>query len=287
MSLYTKVTDQIISILEQGTVPWTRPWSKTAGRNTPCNAVSSRAYSGVNTILLWASATHGYPLPRFLTFGQARRLGGSVRAGEKGFKIYFVKTVEKEDDKDKNFTMLREYTVFNVSQCVDLPEHIINPTPPQPLHHERRHELADEFLQLTNATVREGAGEAYYNPGADFISLPGFQRFIGKDAFYNTAFHELIHWTGHKSRLARDLKNRFGTFAYAAEELVAELGAAYLCAEFSFENKVRNAAYIQNWLQLLRADSRAIFTAASKAAKAAAYLRDLALTEAQPQLEPA
>src|SRR3954466_8140970 len=142
-----------------------------------------------------------------------------------------------------------------------------------------RDALADDFLRSTWVYFREGHGEAYYAPGHDFISMPAFSAFKGGDHFYNVAFHELTHWTGHKSRLDRDLRNRFGSRAYAAEELVAELGAAFLCAEFGFDGDVRNAGYIATWIELLKSDKRAFFTACSKASKAADYLRGLALAE--------
>jgi len=139
--------------------------------------------------------------------------------------------------------------------------------------------LADDFLRSTGADIREGQGEAYYVPSQDFISMPAFQAFKGADHFYNVVFHELAHWTGHKSRLDRDLKARFGAHTYAAEELVAELGAAFLSAEFGFDGDVRNAGYIATWIELLKADKRAFFTACSKASQAAHYLRGLALAE--------
>jgi antirestriction protein ArdC len=283
MSLYTKVTDKILQLLETGCPPWVKPWSSTAGRNIPCNAISNRAYSGVNTLLLWTSQVQGFQFPRFLTFGQAKRLGGSVRQGEHGFKIYFVKKMqtkkENPEDEPRNFTILREYTVFNVEQCEGLPDNVVTPEPPKIINKERRHQLADYFLACTKANIREGAGEAYYNPNSDYISLPGWSQFHGRDSFYDVAFHELTHWTGHNKRLARDLKNRFGTRQYAAEELIAELGSSFLCAEFGFDTTNQNAAYIQNWIDLLREDNRAIFTAASHASKAADYLRNLALQE--------
>src|SRR5947208_8368767 len=144
---------------------------------------------------------------------------------------------------------------------------------------DTRDELADAFLQSTGAGIREGQGEAYYVPSRDFISMPAFTAFKGADHFYNVAFHELTHWTAHKSRLDRDLKNRFGTRTYAAEELVAELGAAFLSAEFGFDGDVRNAGYIATWIDLLKSDKRAFFTACSKASQAADYLRSLALAE--------
>ena len=144
---------------------------------------------------------------------------------------------------------------------------------------DTRDEFADAFLHSTGADIREGQGEAFYVPSRDFISMPAFDAFKGADHFYNVAFHELTHWAGHKSRLDRDLKNRFGARNYAAEELIAELGAAFLCAEFGFDGDVRNAGYIASWIELLKADERAFFTACSNASKAADYLRGLALAE--------
>ena len=175
--------------------------------------------------------------------------------------------------------MLREYTVFNVDQCENLPESVRAARPTRVRNPDTRDALADEFLQSIGADIREGHGEAYYAPTDDFISMPSFEAFKGADHFYNVVFHELTHWTGHASRLDRDLKNRFGSRCYAAEELVAELGAAFLCAEFGFDGDVRSAGYIATWIDLLKADPRAFFTACSKASKAADYLRGLALAE--------
>src|ERR1700745_1385417 len=137
----------------------------------------------------------------------------------------------------------------------------------------------DDFLRSTGADIREGHGEAFYVPSRDFISMPAFPGFKGADHFSNMAFPGLGHWTGHTSRLDRDLKNRFGSRNYAAEELIAELGAAFLCAEFGFDGDVRNAGYIASWIELLKADKRSFFTACSHASKAADYLRGLALAE--------
>jgi antirestriction protein ArdC len=173
--------------------------------------------------------------------------------------------------------MLREYTVFNVDQCENLPDSVNTGKPIRVRNPDTRDELADAFLRQTGADIREGNGEAFFVPSRDFISMPAFAGFKGADHFYNVAFHELTHWTGHKARLDRDLKNRFGSRNYAAEELIAELGAAFLCAEFGFDGDVRNAGYIGNWIELLKADKRAFFTACSQASKAADYLRGLAL----------
>jgi antirestriction protein ArdC len=228
----------------------------------------------------------GYRAPRFLTFKQALELGGNVRKGERGTKVVFVKQLQVRDQNtDSNsptrlIPMMREYTVFNVDQCENLPDSINTGKPMRVRNPDTRDEVADAFLGSTGADVREGHGEACYIPSRDFISMPAFAGFKGADHFYNVAFHELTHWTGHKARLDRDLKNRFGSRNYAAEELIAELGAAFLCAEFGFDGDVRNAGYIANWIELLKADKRAFFTACSQASKAAEYLRGLALAEA-------
>jgi antirestriction protein ArdC len=190
-----------------------------------------------------------------------------------------VKDDDKTDAETRVVPMLREYTVFNVEQCENLPDSIKAGRPMRVRNPDTRDALADQFLHSTSADIREGHGEAYYVPSQDFISMPAFAAFKGADHFYCTALHELTHWTGHASRLARDLKNRFGSRDYAAEELVAELGAAFLCAEFSFDGDVRHAGYIATWIELLKADKRAFFTACSKASRVVEYLRGLALAE--------
>ncbi len=244
--------------------------------------MTNRAYSGCNVVLLWMAQTAGYRTPRFLTFKQASGLGGNVRRGEHGTKVYFVKQLQVadrdgEEGETRSVPMMREYTVFNVDQCENIPDSINTAKPMRVRNPDMRDELADEFLRSTGADIREGHGEATYVPSHDFISMPAFVAFKSADHFYNVAFHELTHWTGHKSRLDRDLKNRFGSCSYAAEELIAELGAAFLCAELGFDGDVRNAGYIASWIGLLKADKRAFFTACSKASKAADYLRGLAL----------
>jgi antirestriction protein ArdC len=180
-----------------------------------------------------------------------------------------VKEGDGEEAETRLIPMLREYTMFNVDQCQDLPDSIKAGKPMRVRNPDTRDALADQFLRSTRADIREGHGEAYYVPSKDFISMPAFEGFKGADHFYCTAFHELTHWTGHNSRLDRDLKNRFGSRDYAAEELVAELGAAFLCAEFGFDGDVRHAGYVATWIELLKADKRAFWTAASKASQAA------------------
>jgi len=278
--LYSAVSERIVAELERGAVPWVKPWAATAGANTPCNAVTNRPYSGCNVVLLWLARDRDWATPRFLTFKQTIEAGGNVRRGEHGTKVYFVKQLQVKDDDEADpriVPMLREYTVFNVAQCENLPASVVAGKPMRVRNPDTRDALADEFLRSTGADIREGHGEAFYVPSKDYISMPTFEAFKGADHFYNVAFHELTHWTGHASRLDRDLKKRFGSHDRAAEELVAELGAAFLSAEFGFDGDVRNAGYIATWLDLLKADKRAFFTACSKAQAAADYLRRLAL----------
>ena len=206
------------------------------GNSRPERAAERRdepALFGLQRDPVWLARNRGWAIPRFLTFKQAIEAGGNVRKGEHGTKVYFVKQLQiKDGDGDEADTrlvpMLREYTVFNVAQCENLPDSVKAGKPMRVRNPDTRDALADQFLHSTGADIREGHGEAYYVQSHDFVSMPAFEAFKGADHFYNVAFHELTHWTGHKSRLDRDLKHRFGSREYAAEELIAELGAAFL-----------------------------------------------------------
>ena len=236
--------------------------------------------------MLWITRNRGWPTPRFLTFKQALELGGHVRKGEHGTKIYFVKDlkfadeVEGQDEPDvRSVRMLREYTVFNVAQCSDLPAKITEPPAPKPRHGEARDPLIEEFLAATGAKIREDGNEAKFIPSIDTVVMPSFAAFDNASAFYGVLFHELVHWTGHKSRLDRNLLERFGSSAHAAEELIAELGATFTCAEFSIDGDTRLSSYVDHYIHLLEYDPKAFFTCASKAQAAVDFLRDLALRE--------
>lgn len=258
--------------MERGVVPWTKPWKtdKSVGI-MPANAITGRAYSGINVPILWDSTDrNGYPSHQWLTYKQAQAAGGNVKKGEKSTHVVFTKPLVYKDeaDEERRASMLREYNVFNVQQIDGL--EIKEPAPkPEP----ERHAVVDAFIAATGADIRLGGDRACFVPSKDFIILPHASAFKGIEHFYATSLHECGHWAGAEKRLNRNLTGRFGTKAYAAEELIAELTAAFLCAHLGIKGELRHADYIANWLELLRSDDRAIFTAASKASQAANHLR--------------
>ena len=288
-SIYAIVTARIVEELKRGAVPWVKPWrSEQAGADLgglPANAITGRSYTGVNILTLWdAAARRGYPSHRWLTFRQAREAGGSVRKGEEGTAIVFTKQIAVEDVtaggevSPRRIPVLRGYTVFNVAQVEGLPDRLHAVPEGRPTG--ERHAAAARLIEATGAAIHHGGGTAGYSPARDAIAVPPAAAFFSAGHDYATVLHELGHWSGHESRLARDLAHRFGSRAYAAEELVAELTAAFLCAELGIEGRLRHAGYIQSWLELLEHDHRAIFSAASKASRAAAYLRSFSEPEA-------
>jgi antirestriction protein ArdC len=284
---HIEVTLRILTELKAGVVPWRQPWSATPGRNTPCNGATDRRYNGVNVVLLWqAMRTHNWPTARFVTFKQALELGGHVAKGQHGFRIYFVKDLafaeEREGDEEPNVRsvrMLKQYVVFNVAQCEGLPAHITGPPAPKLRHHDARDPLIEEFIATTGAKIREDGDKAAFIASIDMIVMPPFTSFDSGGAYYGTLFHELGHWCGHSSRLNRNdsFESRFGKDAYVAEELVVELAAAFLCAEFDIDGDPRLPGYLMHYIRLLEGDPKAFFTAASKAQAAVDYLRELAL----------
>lgn len=277
--LYRSVTARIVADLDAGIAPWVKPWKdgRTAGL-LPQNAVTGRPYRGINIPILWDAANRaGYPRQEWLTFKQAFGAGGVVRKGERGTPVVFVKRVlapgKDDDETDALVSLLRVFTVFNVEQVDGLaPE----PTAAEPVQAPIL--VAEAFVRRIGADIRHGGNVACYVPSQDLIALPEPRQFESAAHYFATALHELTHWTGHQERLNRQLSHRFGSQAYAAEELVAELGAAFLCAELGIEGRLRHTDYIGAWLKLLRDDAKAVFTAASKASQAADFLR----TASQP-----
>jgi antirestriction protein ArdC len=280
--LYAEVTDQIVSALETGTAPWIKPWTSRAA-GLPCNAVTGRPYRGINVLLLsMASAAAGYPTDEWCTFKQALDAGTPVRKGEKATRIYFFKKLEIRGDAQpeggeeagaKVIPMLREYCVFNVAQ---LSGELPGATKPEPKPFAGD-AAVDAFIEATGARFVPGGDRAFYSPAHDVIGMPAREAFRSAPDYYATKLHELTHWTGHASRCDRLQKNaRFGDQAYAFEELIAEMGAAFLCAGLGIEGKLQHANYIASWIKVLKEDKRAIFRASSMAQKACDFLEGLA-----------
>lgn len=296
--LYDTVTASIIAALEAGTRPWAPLWSAGERLMRPLRA-NGQPYKGVNVLLLWSAASaKGYTSASWFTFKQALELGGNVRKGEKSTPIVFVGAMERERVNVQTgqaeavaVPFLKSYNVFNADQCDGLPDRF-RPAPAEVVIDEMaRLQAAETFFANVGASVTEGGADAYYRPGTDTIHLPPFVTFKAPASFYSVQAHETVHWTGHKSRLDRtfDGSKRFGGEAYAMEELVAELGAAFLCADLGLVNETRDdhASYLASWLKALKADNRAIFTAAAAAQRACDFLHALqpeAVTEPAGEL---
>ena len=281
---HSRITDRILAELEQGTRPWLKPWSggdmATSGRNRPLRA-TGQPYRGINVLLLWIEAhASGYVSPSWMTYKQAQALGAQVRKGERGATVVYYgdsrKTVHddaSDEDREKAFRFLKTYTVFNVAQIDGLPErfHAV----PEPTPEVERIEAAEAFFARIPAIVNHGGDKAYYIPSADRIQLPPFAAFHDAHGYYATRGHETCHWTRHESRLDRNFgREKWGDEGYAREELVAELGAAFLAADLglAIEPRPDHASYIASWIKVLQNDSRAIVQAAAHAERAVAYL---------------
>lgn len=282
LDIYQSVTDRIISALEAGTAPWVRPWS-TLGDVRPRNGLTGHVYRGINTWVLSSQAQAlGYASPRWLTFRQAVTLGGRVRRGEHGTRVVYFRMTELPDRaapvpsassngvSTRVVPLLRTFTAFNLAQIEGLPASMVDAVPEPPAWIPETE--AERLITASGAQIRHGGDRAYYQPSLDHIQLPLPKAFADAGSYYGTALHELTHWTGHPSRCARSLTGRFGDAAYAMEELIAEMGAAYLCAHCGIDGQLQHPAYLARWLRVLRADKRAIFTAATRAQQAADHL---------------
>ena len=286
--IYTRVTNQITLQLEKGMRPWIKPWSveHTAGRITRPLRHNAVPYCGVNVLLLWSEAlAKGYAAPLWMTYKQSAEMGAQVRKGEHGSLVVYADRITRTEtdsagqDVEREIPFMKGYTVFNVEQIEGLPAHFYaQSTNPLPL--SERLAQADQFVTTTGVTIRHGGNQAYYSPAADHIQLPPFEAFKDKESYYATVLHELTHATRHATRLDRDLgRQRFGDAGYAREELVAELGAAFLCTDLGITPEIRedHADYIGHWLKVLAEDKHAIFQAAAHAQRAADYLQGLQL----------
>ena len=284
--VYTRVTDRIISDLEKGVRTWLKPWNAghTAGKITRPLRHNGIPYQGMNILLLWGeSFEKGYAAPIWMTFKQTQELGGHVRKGEKGSLVVYAnkltrtETDDKGEEIEKQIPFMKGYAVFNVEQVDGLPAHYYG-KPENPLPLAERLDHAERFITNTGVTIQHGGNSAYYAPGKDLVQMPPFESFKDRESYYATILHELIHATSHKSRLDRSFNaKRFGDNGYAREELVAELGAAFLSADLGITPEVRedHAAYLAHWLKALQEDKRAIVSAAAHAQRAADFLKDL------------
>ncbi len=284
-NVYEIITDRILDQLEKGCVPWQKPWS---GGGFPQNLVSKKEYRGINTFLLSAS---GYSSPYFMSYAQAQKLGGHVRKDEKGFPVIYWKILEKEDKKTEKvikIPMLRYYTVFNLLQTENISANKI------PANMKRKNipvlECCEDVVSLMPdppTICLEGGFRAVYFPQTDSVNMPSRDLFADSEKYYSTLFHELTHSSGHESRLNRSSLTDmcpFGLTNYSKEELVAEMGAAFLCGHVGIESKTidNSAAYIQNWLRKLRKDMKLVVMAAAQAQKAADFILDRKFEDNQP-----
>jgi antirestriction protein ArdC len=275
---YQVITDRVITLLEQGIVPWQKPWQ--GGDQLPQNAVSGRHYRGVNVFLLHAM---NFESPFWLTFNQAKALGGSVRRGEKACPVVFWKWLESEENGEmKRIAFLRYYSVFNIAQCEGIPRDKI----PSLGSTRREHSPIETAERIVSAMpkrpeVKHGLDRAFYSPGGDFVAMPSPEQFRTGEDYYSVLFHELAHSTGHETRLnrkgvsgAEGEWSAFGSTPYAKEELVAEMGAAFLCGQAGIVERTldNSAAYVGSWLQRLKDDRKLVVHAAAQAQKAADFI---------------
>jgi antirestriction protein ArdC len=276
INVYQAVTDSIIQQLEKGAIPWVKPWRTDSSADK--NFITQKPYSGINTLILGMA---GFNNPAWASYQQWQAKGAQVKKGEKATQVVFfkpmskTKTNEAGENETSNFAILKTYSVFNVEQT-DLEiipfENESAPFNPIP--------AIESKIKETGAVIKHGGDSAFYQPANDFIQLPNAASFETKEHYYATAFHELAHWTSAKHRLDRKLGERFGNPEYAFEELVAEISAAFLCADYKIQGDLRHAGYIQSWLKACRDDNKAIFKAAALAQKAADFIkREGAITE--------
>jgi antirestriction protein ArdC len=290
-TLYQEITDQIIAQLEAGCVPWIQLWGSSginAALGLPKNAATGRKYSGINIVILWsAAAARGFTSQGWLTFRQALALGAHVRKGEKGTTVVYADRfvpdgertrADEAGEEPEAIPFLKRFTVFNTDQCEEISAEISTAAPPLPEYLILPQ--AEALIRATGADLRIGGDRAFYVPSRDYIQVPPPSAYFEPVNWHRTVCHELGHWTGAERRLNRDFSGRFGSSAYAREELVAEMTSAFVCAALSIEPTVRHADYLGSWLEVLREDNRAIIRAASAASKAADYL--LAFREGDP-----
>lgn len=283
--LYQEVTDTIVSQLEAGVVPWQKPWQgqDSSVLSLPQNTVTGNHYRGINILLLWTAALqHEFPTQEWASFYQWQNRKQSIRKGEKGTTIVYYDTIEKEENGElKKIPLLKSSVVFNKSQLANYkPE---DEQPANPVSLVERIGKVEEFIYNTEVIVEHKGTKACYLPGKDKIQMPAPEYFIdtetskASEGYYATLLHELTHWTGHPKRLDRKFGKKFGDETYAMEELVADLGSAFLCAELDITKAVNpnHASYIDHWLKQLKDNKYCVFKAASEATNAIRYMKRL------------
>ena len=289
--LHREITQRFISSLQKGCVPWIKPW-KASGNSTtgfPVNAANERRYRGINVTILWSAAIErGFARDRWLTYRQAQNAGGYVRRHEKGTPVVLYRTIEaKTDDKEqsvdepKTFKVARCFTLFNVEQCRSLPSSVmgdaISDNPPS-----EGFPAVAALVDRSRAKIRHGGDVATYVPFADVVKMPDAKLFAAPEHYYATLLHELTHWSGHATRLNRPgivETHAFNSVSYAFEELVAEIGSAFLCAELGIRGDLRHEGYIQSWIKLMEDKPNAIFRASAEAQAAFDYLISIGLEQ--------
>jgi antirestriction protein ArdC len=282
--LYTRVTARVVADLERGVRPWLKPWTSSAIRITRPRRYNGSPYRGINVLLLWGEAIErGYVAPIWMTYRQALALGAHVRQGERGTTIVYADRIVRTEtdpsgnDIERTIPFLKAFTVFNVEQIANLSAEYCPRLEPE-TDSTQRITFAEAFVAATGATIHHGGDAAYYDPRLDLIRLPLRSAFREAESYAATKIHELTHWTAQSSRLNRDFGGkRFGDTGYAREELVAELGSAFLCVDLGITPEPRedHASYLDHWIAVLKEDTRAIFTASAHAQKAADFLHGL------------
>jgi antirestriction protein ArdC len=288
IDIYAKITDRIIADLERGVRPWIQPWhaDHAGGRITKPLRHNGEPYSGINVILLWSEAVaRGFSSATWMTFKQAIELGGHVRKGETGSTVVYANTFTKTEtdgagqEVEQAIPFLKAYTVFCVDQVDSLPERYYA-EPKELTDPVERIAHADAFFAATGAVIRHGGSQAFYMPSQDVIQMPLFETFKDAESHASTLAHEIIHWTSEPGRLNRDL-SRYSKdkSERAREELIAELGSVFICADLGIapelEPRPDHASYLSSWLKVLANDKRFIFSAAAHAQKAVAFLHGL------------
>jgi antirestriction protein ArdC len=286
MDIYQIVTDKIVNLLENGTVPWRKCWS--SGSGMPKNLISKKEYRGINVFIL---ASSSYSSPYWLTYRQATELGGFVKKGEKSTPVIFWKMLDKHDQDDDTkasgrIPLLRQYHLFSVEQCDGItapsdPEETVNPFTPI----EKCEQIIAGYMNRPD--IHYGGSKAFYRVSEDRVQMPHEHTFNTSEDFYQVLLHELSHSTGHKSRLARKEvieRNEFGSDDYSAEEICADLSASMLCAVAGISNETieMSASYIKGWLSVLKQDKKAIVVAAARAQASADHILGKTFTEEEP-----